>query len=88
MKTVIHKQQLLVATEQEIVMPAYSELLCVKVQRGVPCLWYSCPPRSIEDKSVTIFTYGTGEEYYDIDGLIYIDSYFLDDGDYVFHVFY
>ena len=84
MKT-IWKYKLQVIDKQEIEMPDNAELLTVQVQRGVPCLWVKVDP-NIPTRTYGIATYGTGHPIHQ-DNQKYIDTYIIDEGALVFHVF-
>ena len=83
----IHKQTLKIQHEQEIVVPAYSKLLCVKEQfkNEDPCIWYLCDPKEAPVKRA-IYCHGTG---HDIDKEYdqYLGTVIKLDGKSVFHFF-
>lgn len=81
----IWKFPLAVTDRQSVRMPAGAELLCVQVQRGVPCLWALVDPQAPLHE-VELTTYGTGHPI-DGDPGDYIGTYQLRDGSLVFHVF-
>ena len=69
---------------QEIAMPRSAHVLCVQIQRDVPCLWAErCQPFAPQASRV-FFTYGTGHPMPENPGK-YIGTYQLDT--LVFHVY-
>jgi len=85
---VIWKYELMVADEQGVEMPKGATILTLQVQRGKPCLWVLVSPDA-EKEIRTFETFGTGHLYSDHiwEGLKYIGSYQLSDGNFVGHVF-
>lgn len=81
----IWKYELNVTDEQLIEIPTGAEILAVQVQHSVPCLWARVDPNATKVKR-RILTHGTGHTLSAITG-VYIDSYQLNGGDLVFHVF-
>lgn len=86
MKT-IFKYPLSVIDEQEISMPVSARILCVQVQRGVPCLWALVDPDDSQTpRSIRIvgtghpIRWGAGIEHY-------IGTFQALEGALVFHVF-
>ena len=84
MKT-IFKYPLSTTDEQVIDMPADAEILCVQVQRDVPCVW-----ARVTDgpccKPVKILVFGTGHPIEQNPGR-YVGTYQLHGGAVVFHVY-
>lgn len=58
MKT-IWKVPIQISDEQQIAIPKDSEILCVQVQYGTPCLWFLCDPQE-PNHVKTIRVFGTG----------------------------
>lgn len=85
----IWKYTLAVVDNQEIRIPEPFNILCVKVQNNVPCLWALVPKTSKEDeqRSIIIRIHGTGHSVPDPEKLKYIDTFFMNDGAFVGHVF-
>lgn len=81
----IYKYKLLIEDEQIINLPIKSQILCVQVQRGQPCLWVKLNPTEKLAPRV-IYTHGTGHEVGE-QAYNYIGTYQLNDGMLVFHVF-
>jgi len=82
---IVYKYQLQVTDKQTVIMPSDRKILSVQVQGGIPCLWAMVDPDS-EDETVGIITIGTGHPAPDgVDE--FIDTYQLNDGALVFHVF-
>lgn len=87
MKT-IWKFPLEAIDRQYVEMPEWAKILCVKTQKGQPCLWAEVDP-SNQPQKVLIETYGTGHPMTEDMGISrrYIGSYMLYDGDFVGHVY-
>lgn len=87
MKQVVWKKQLDAYTDT-IDVPQGSKILCLKVQYGVPTVWFLANP---EAPSVTIKykILGTGHQIEDqnLNGLTYLDSFLIAEDTLVFHVF-
>lgn len=86
MNSRIYKYPLNAITEQNITMPAKSEILTVQVQGDTLCLWALVNPDA-ELKERTIEIYGTGHLLIDADSLQYISTFMLESDTLVFHVF-
>jgi len=84
MKT-IFKYQLEVRGDQLVTMPAGAQPLSVQVQHGAPCLWVLVDPTAGSHVYI-VSTYGTGHPI-PADPGKFVDTYQLEDGDLVFHVF-
>ena len=84
----VFKYLLELADEQIIALPEDAEPLKVMVQNNVPYLWVrlkttgDCPT-----VPWTFITHGTGHPIYNSEDLMYIDSYMIENGALVFHVF-
>lgn len=85
MKT-IYKYQLKIDDQQVLELPKNRKILCVQVQYGVPSIWVELDNEDKELESVVINTYGTGHPMPNVEE-IYIGTYQMHEGDYVFHVF-
>lgn len=73
------------ADAQEVAMPKGASILCVQVQRGVPCLWALVDTaQPIVPRKV--FVVGTGH-LIPADAELYVGTYQLNDGAFVGHVF-
>ena len=87
----ILKYQLEIKDEQKIKVPCCSKLLKLNVQKDVPCLWVLVDIDEIKSNNFeykVLVMKVTGEEFkYDSDEMEYIDSFFIDDGCFVGHVF-
>lgn len=82
----IYKFPLQVAALQQVDMPAESKILCVQIQRGVPCLWAVVERGAIHQWSRTIRMIGTGREAPgETDE--YLGTIQIDDGALVLHAF-
>ena len=87
MNKTIWKYQLEVEDFQSIEMPKDSQILTLKVQNGIPCLWVLCIPMNEKEKK-DIVMYGTGHDIATADEpLSYIGTYQIQNGDLIFHVF-
>lgn len=84
MKTV-YKYPLGVADYQLIVLPVGAKILCVKMQRGVACLWALVDKEQTQKESVTIRIAGTGHDIEE--DVEYIDTIMVAGGEMVFHFF-
>lgn len=82
----IWKYPLQVVGEQVVTMPVGALVLCVQMQRNVPCLWALCDPNAGLTSDRTIQIIGTGHPIGSDPG-IYIDTIQLDGGALIFHVF-
>ena len=81
----IWKYELKLEPVQVLDVPRYANLLCLQMQHGKPCLWFVVTPGN--EKELRQFqTYGTGTESPEI-GMVYIGTYQIDEGQFVFHVF-
>ncbi len=81
----VFKYPLKIQDEQQVKLPRGARLLRVMVQNGVPCLWAQVESgRDTEDR--TIFIHGTAHPV-DPNGE-YLDSFMVNDGALVFHVFF
>lgn len=84
MKT-IWKLPLETTDTQDVSMPAEAEILCVQVQRDIPCIWILCDPE-LPTELRTIEIFGTGHPVQE--GVRdYIGTYQLHGGGLIFHTF-
>lgn len=67
-------------------MPRGARLLCVQVQRNVPCLWAAGNACYVNARR-KLYICGTGHESNDIAVSIYVGSFQLLQGGLVLHVF-
>jgi hypothetical protein len=70
--------------DKGVVMPVGSQLLCVQMQNGIPCIWAIVDPEAPKEK-VNIRVYGTGHEIPEDAGLGYLGT--VQDGPFVWHFF-
>ena len=82
----IWKFPLEVTDEQRIEMPEASDILCVQVQRGQPCVWASVIPDAAKVKRLFAI-YGTGHPRKVKQADQYVGTFQLQGGALVFHVF-
>lgn len=82
----IYKYPLDVQKVQRIKMPSDSEILCVQMQNGKPCLWVSCSPM-LEMLYRVINMTGTGHDLSNRVMGKYIGTFQMSEGELVFHVF-
>lgn len=83
----IFKYELEVTGSQTLLLPRFSEILCVQTQFEKPCIWALVNPEA-DKVPVSIEIYGTGENI--VDGRIrkYIGTFQIVTGEgLVFHVF-
>ena len=85
----IYKYELEVTDEQIIKMPEGAKILCVQVQREIPCLWAIVDTeKKDKPEKRKIVTRGTGHPLsYGINHTEYIGTFQLLDGSFVGHVF-
>lgn len=83
---VIYKYPIQITDRQIVEMPKQAEILCVQVQREVPCLWALVNLDGVMAKR-TILVYGTGHPVPDSTQQKYIGTIQLNGGSLVFHVF-
>jgi hypothetical protein len=83
----IFKYKLDTSGEQEITMPAFSKILCVKNQHNVPCLWamIDTDSRLVKRKIITFLT-GADIEFNN-QKYEYIGTYLMNNGSFVGHVY-
>lgn len=85
----IWKYPLKITDKQKIELPFIFNILSIKVQNGKPVLYVLVNLKIQERTEVTLITYGTGHNidanYDNVDN--YIDTYIVQDGALVFHVF-
>jgi hypothetical protein len=86
---VIYKYDLQVTEVQTIELPAGAEILTVQMQHGMPQLWALIDPNELGREPVGIVIIGTGHPIDDaaIKLLKYINTFQVDDGNFIFHVF-
>lgn len=86
MRKVIHKYALEIEGTQKIRMPAKAQLLTVKPQRGKLQLWALVDiTAAVVEREIWIAT--TGGPFEVPDGMQYVATFFLYDGEFVGHVF-
>jgi len=69
-------------------IPKDSQILTIQVQKNTPCIWVLVNPNNeIETRHFEV--YGTGHNIYCTDSIErkYINTFQLNDGDLVFHLF-
>ncbi len=86
-KSTIYKYQIQTTDEQTIRMPKGSRVLCVQIQRKVPCIWVQVDPEATLVDTV-IHVHGTGHPMPEVMNRQYVGSYQMNFGDLVFHVFH
>lgn len=83
----IWKYPLQVENRQVLELPVGSNILSVQTQNRVPCMWVMVDPSEKELEAVELYTIGTGHSIPDDLELTHIDTYQLDNGALIFHVF-
>jgi len=81
----IFKYPLEVTNRQIIQMPKGADILCIQVQKGLPCLWVNVNDKH-ELQDYIIETFGTGHNV-NFGVRKYIGTYQLNGGSFVGHVF-
>lgn len=84
MKT-IWKYTLKINGVQELSIPKNGQILSVQIQHGKPQLWVLVDQEE-QKESVILHTYGTGHPV-EGENLTYIDTFQIEGGALVFHVF-
>ena len=82
----VFKYPIDVTDDQTIVLPPDAELLKIMVQHDVPCMWV----RVDTSKAVVPWEFklvGTGHPAPSYETHIYVDSFMIEDGALVFHLF-
>ena len=84
--SVIWKYPLLVVSQQRIMMPAQAQILSAQIQQGKPMLWVLVNPRNEKVERI-VSVYGTGHVH-DRDSFgTFIDTFQMQNGELIFHVF-
>lgn len=82
----IHKYPLRLSDEDTLLMPKGAKILCVQVKHTEPHIWAEVDPNApMEPRKILVV--GTGWELGDTSKLRYIDTYQMQNGYLVFHVF-
>lgn len=82
----IFKYPLEVTDTQTVDLPAAAHPLSVQVQDGAPCLWVALEPESPTAPRL-VHMVGTGHDANRALGAEFVDTFQLDGGALVFHVF-
>lgn len=83
----IFKYELETSRIQEVIMPAFSKILCVKNQNNIPCLWAMIDTDfQLVKRKITTFLTGSDIEF-DNQRLKYIGTYLINNGSFVGHVY-
>lgn len=82
----IYKYPLTVTGHNALRMPKGAEVLTVQMQHGVPCLWVLVDTDAPECERV-LRIYGTGHPISDDENALYVGTFQLSGGAFVFHVF-
>lgn len=82
--SVVYKYEIMKRTELK--MPRGAKALTVQVQNGAPRLWALVDPEQPEERRV-FEVYGTGHKIPDIHSVVYVGTFQVDDGAFVFHLF-
>lgn len=72
--------------EFELMLPPHAPILSVQVQKGKPCMWVAV---HADTKPVLrkFRFFGTGHPIDSLNGLIFVATFQMKDGDLVFHLF-
>ncbi len=83
----IFKYPLQIRNSQTILMPYGAEILSLKIQNGIPCIWALVDEKS-QLTERRFETYGTGHKIRHEIGVggMFIDTYYHENGE-VYHVF-
>lgn len=83
----IHKYLFPIADTFELILPLGAKILSVDCQRGFPAMWilHDTDKKIIETRHFRL--YGTGHDIKDIDDLIFVASFQMHNGDFVWHLF-
>lgn len=82
----VWKFPLRLVDEQEVSLPDGAKILCAQVQGATLCLWALVDPdKPAATRAIRI--YGTGRPIPDSDSLVYVDTFQVERGALVFHVF-
>ena len=87
MKSSIWKFALETTDEQIINVPVGAEFLSVQVQHGQPCIWAQVNPKENVIVRAKVVIVGTGNPADHTDGMMFLGTYQLHDGNFVGHVF-
>jgi hypothetical protein len=80
----IYKYPLEVVFYQAFLVPEGATLLCIQLQRNIPCIWAKIDTENAKE-ILEVFTYGTGH-IIDTHEKWYLGTYQIED--FVWHVFY
>ena len=86
METIYKYQLKNTSGRYDFIFPSDAEILLVKVQRNVPCIWVK---HDLDKPLVTrhFRLYGTGHPIEEERNLYHHGSFFMDNGTFVFHLF-
>ena len=85
MKT-IYKWTLALQDRQVITAPHNTSFLTVQLQHGEPQVWGICNPNLPPEENV-FHIRGTGHPMPETDNLLYVGSFQMNEGQFIFHVF-
>lgn len=86
MERTIYKYPLSIVNYQSVKLPLGAEILCIKNQGEIPCLWALVDPKQLISDPVQIRCVGTGHELTE-DHAKYIDTVLICGGAIVLHFF-
>ncbi len=72
--------------EFELQLPKDAKILTVQTQHNRPCIWALIDPTA-EVVSKKFKIYGTNHKIPTLEGITYIGTFQVDNGNYVFHLF-
>ena len=87
MQSAIWKFPLETEDEQIINVPVGAEFLSVQIQHGQPCIWAKVNPQENVIVRAKVAIVGTGHPAKHTDGMMFLGTYQLHDGNFVGHVF-
>lgn len=87
MNSTIWKLQIETKDEQVINVPIGAEFLSVQVLHGQPCIWAKVDPQENVIVRAKVVIVGTGNPAQHTNGMMFLGTYQLHNGNFVGHVF-
>jgi hypothetical protein len=87
MNKIIWKYELMLNEKQIVKVPKGAQILSLRIQNGIPCIWALVDPKETENESRRILIFGTGHDvsHSSSTTIKFIDTFLV--GPLVFHVF-